>query len=121
MTQFTMCYCPCHGHAPRCLCCRSCPSSHAPCVTPITCAVVMHIVAHTLCCPCPLLPTPFITRTLRRLCPSSPTPFVTCAVCHATRRPCCVSCPLPVPWSCTSSRAPCVTPLVARTMRRARC
>src|SRR5712672_1704078 len=100
MTQFTMCYCPCHGHAPHCPCCQSCPSSHAPCVTPVACAVVMHIVARTLHCPRPSSPTPFIAPTLCRLCPLSPTPFVAHAVCCATRHPCRVSHPLPVPWSC---------------------
>src|SRR5712671_1903600 len=87
MTQFTMCYCPCHGHAPRCLCCRSRPSSRAPCVTPITCAVVMHIVAHTLCCPCPSSPAPFVACALHHPHPSSPalcvTSLVAHVVCHA--------------------------------------
>src|SRR5712675_133505 len=121
MTQFTMCYCPCHGHAPHCPCCWSRPSSHIPCVTPIACAMVMHIVANKLLCPCPLLPVPFVAHALHRLHPLLPTPFVAHAVCHTTRHPCCVSRPSPVPWSCTSSRAPCVAPLIARTMCRAHC
>jgi len=132
-----MCYCPCHGHAPRCPCCRSHPSSHTPCVTPITCAVVMHIVAHTLCCPCPSFPTPFIAHTLCCLrcvshhsSPMSCVTPITCAMvvhlvaCTVCRAPCRTHhalCLLPVLWSCTSSRVLCVAPLVARTMRCARC
>src|SRR5712675_755628 len=115
MTQFTMCYCPCHGHAPHCPCCWSRPSSHAPCVTPITCAVVMHIVAHTLCCPRPLLPTPFITRTLRHPHPSSPalcvTPLIAHVVCHAHRL-CHGRAPRHAHHvSHPSSHAPCVMPV----------
>src|SRR5712671_1166288 len=121
MTQFTMCYCPCHGHAPHCLCCWSRPSSCTPCVTPIAHAMVMHVVACTLRCLCPSLPTPFITHTLHRPHPSSPTPFIACTVCHATHRPCCVSRPSPVPWSWTSSHVPCVVPLVTCTMCCACC
>src|SRR5712671_5335323 len=91
MTQFTMYYCPCHGHAPHCLCCQSHPLSRTPCVTPIACAVVMHIVAHTLCCPHPSSPTPFITCALRHPRPSLPAlcvaPLITHVMCH-THHPC---------------------------------
>ena len=144
-----MCYCPYHGHAPRCPCCRSRPLSCTPCVTPVACAMVMHIVAHTLHCPHALLPTPFIAHMLCCPCPLLPTPFVAHALCHPhplspvlcvaplvahvvchTHCPChghaprcmhCVSRPL--------SHAPCVVPvahavvmhLVARAMCRTPC
>src|SRR5712671_1438285 len=107
------------GHAPR----RAYHVSH-PLPVPWSCTLLpAHFVARTLCCPrpsspapfvactlCrlhPLLPAPFIACTLHRLHPLSPTPFIAHAVCHTTHHPCRVSRPLPVPWSCTSSHAPC--------------
>src|SRR5712671_2953952 len=115
MTQFTMCYCPCHGHAPHCPCCQSCPLSRAPCVTPITCAVVMHIVARTLRCPHPSLPTPFIAHTLHCLHPSLPvlcvTPLIAHVVCH-THCPCHGHAPRCMHRVlCPSLHAPCVVPV----------
>src|SRR5712671_4633998 len=105
------------GHAP---CCAHHVSHPSP--VPWSCTLLPAcFIAHALHCPHPSLPAPFVAHTLCCPCPLSPTPFVTHAVCRATRCPCRVSHPLPVPWSCTSLHALCVTPLVACTMCRACC
>src|SRR5712675_1445631 len=95
LITYTMCcapHHPCHGHAPHCLCCQLCPSSHAPCIAPVACAVVMHIIACTLhrlrCVSHHLLPMSCVTPIAHAMVVHLVVRTMCCTPCHA-HCPCC--------------------------------